>query len=291
VAIVYEVRTKLKSIAGKVIDQDVSLGDHPVPLWRKLLWRIRYLFLARRMPLTRNDQKINAFRDSLKGQRVWIIGNGPSIADTDLARLSDEVTIGTNSIFLNEDKMGFSVTHYVVEDYLVAEDRTEEIEKISGSTKWFGNYLSYCLPKSKDTLWMNVSVDYRDTPTWPRFSRNISRIAYVGGTVTYLCIQLAYFLGASEVILVGIDHSYVVEDLEQVEGNTITSTRDDVNHFHPDYFGTGKRWHLPRVDRMERAYVQAREIFEEDGRRIVNATKGGNLEVFPRVDYDRLVKQ
>ena len=40
---------------------------------------------------------------------------------------------------------------------------------------------------------------------------------------------------------------------------------------------------------MERAYIRAREVFEADGRRILNATKGGQLEVFPRVDYDRLV--
>jgi hypothetical protein len=137
---------------------------------------------------------------------------------------------------------------------------------------------------------MNVSVDYHDTPDWPRFGRDLSRIAYVGGTVTYLCIQLAYFLGAVEVVVVGLDHSYVVEDDEAPEtGNTITSERDDQNHFHPDYFGKGKRWHTPRVDRMERAYIRAREVFEADGRRILNATKGGQLEVFPRVDYDRLV--
>jgi hypothetical protein len=74
-------------------------------------------------------------------------------------------------------------------------------------------------------------------------------------------------------------------------GNTITSTRADVNHFHADYFGEGKRWHLPRVDRMERAYVRARNTFEADGRRILNATKGGRLEVFPRVDYDELVSR
>ena len=106
--------------------------------------------------------------------------------------------------------------------------------------------------------------------------------------MTYLCIQLAYYLGASEVVLVGVDHSYEVPDDEPLDGNTITSTRDDVNHFHSDYFGAGKRWHLPRVDRMERAYVRARQVFDDDGRRIVNATKGGALEVFPRVDFDAL---
>lgn len=282
-------RNRATALAKAVVDPSVTLSEHPAPIAEQLAWRARYALLARGRPITANDRRIDQHRDSLAGRRAWVIGNGPSIADTDLTPLADEVTIGTNSIFLNRDAMGFDVTHYVVEDYLVAEDRADDIARIENSTKWFGNYLKYTLPGDDRTLWMNVSVDYRESPDWPWFSRDLSRIAYVGGTVTYLCIQLAYYLGAGEVVLVGVDHSYVVDDDEPVEGNTITSTQDDVNHFHPDYFGAGKRWHLPRVDRMERAYIRARKVFEEDGRRVLNATKGGRLEVFPRVDYDLLV--
>lgn len=281
----------IKSVARRLIDSDVWLADHPIPYRDLLFQRVRYSALSRGAPLTANDRMISRYRDSNLGERIWVIGNGPSLIDTDLSYLKNEVTIGTNSIFLNRDQMGFDVTHYVVEDYLVAEDRVNDISGLHGPTKWFGNYLRYCLPDMQDALWMNVCVDYRDTPGWPKFSRDLSRMAYVGGTVTYLCIQLAYYLGAAEVVLVGVDHSYVVEDEElPVSGNTIVSERDDQNHFHPDYFGKGKRWHLPRVDRMERAYERAREVFVDDGRRIVNATKGGRLEVFPRVDYDRMVR-
>lgn len=278
-----------KQLAAALRDPEVALADHPASSSRLVWWRLRYGSLGRGVPLTPNDRRLAALRDSCVDQRVWIIGNGPSIAETDLSPLSSETTIGTNSIFLNFEAMGFAVTHYVVEDYLVAEDRADDIAAIQGPTKWFGNYLDYCLPDAPDTMWLNVSADYRDRHDWPSFSADLARIAYVGGTVTYLCMQLAYYLGAAEVVLVGVDHSYVVPDDEPLDGNTITSTRDDVNHFHSDYFGKGKRWHLPRVDRMERAYVRARDAFEADGRRILNATKGGRLEVFPRVDYDQLV--
>jgi len=37
---------------------------------------------------------------------------------------------------------------------------------------------------------------------------------------------------------------------------------------------------------MEQAYRKTKKIFEIDGRKIFNATKGGKLEVFERVDYD-----
>ena len=280
--------TPLSRVLTRLVDPDTDLADHPIPAITKVWNRLRYTTARRGLPLTTNERRIRSFHDSLAGERVWVIGNGPSIGATDLSLLRNETTIGTNSIFLNRESMGFDPTHYVVEDYLVAEDRAADIATIAGSTKWFGNYLRYALPDETDALWTNVSVDYQERPEWPRFSRDAGRMLYVGGTVTYLCIQLAYYLGAAEVVLVGIDHSYEVPEDEPLDGNTITSTRDDVNHFHADYFGAGMRWHLPRVDRMERAYVRAREVFAEDGRRIVNATKGGALEVFPRVDYDTL---
>ncbi|MEM9035816.1 MAG: hypothetical protein AAGD18_14570 [Actinomycetota bacterium] len=281
---------RLRSLAeDRLTDPAVDLADQPVSLSTKLWWRARYSLARRGLALTANDRRVRSFAGCCEGRRVFIIGNGPSIADTDLRPLRDEVTIGTNSIFLNREEMGFDVTHYVVEDYLVAEDRADDIAAMSGPTKWFGNYLRYALAEADDTLWLNVSADYREVPGWPRFSRDAGRIMHVGGTVTYLCIQLAYYFRAAEVILVGVDHSYVVPDDQPLEGNTITSTRDDVNHFHKDYFGKGLRWHLPRVDRMEKAYERARDVFEQDGRRIVNATKGGALEVFPRVSYEELV--
>ncbi|HBF27312.1 MAG TPA: hypothetical protein DDW61_05955 [Actinobacteria bacterium] len=275
-------------VVDRIVDPDIDLADHPISPLAKIWGRTRYTAARRGFALTANERRIRSFHNSLVGERVWVIGNGPSIRNTDLSLLRGETTIGTNSIFLNRGQMGYDPTHYVVEDYLVAEDRAADIAAITGSTKWFGNYLRYALPDAPDTLWTNVSVDYRERPEWPRFSRDAGRMMHVGGTVTYLCIQLAYYLGASEVVLVGVDHSYEVPEDEPLDGNTITSTRDDVNHFHSDYFGAGKRWHLPRVDRMERAYVRARQVFDDDGRRIVNATKGGALEVFPRVDFDAL---
>lgn len=281
--------TAWRRFKERATDPHIDIFEHRASLLRKVWLRIRYTAARRGLPLTRNERKIRSFHNSLVGQRVWVIGNGPSLLDTDLSFLKNETTIGTNSIFLNYEAMGFPVTHYVVEDYLVAEDRCDEILAMKGPTKWFGNYLSYAIPKADDTLWTNVSVDYREHRDWPKFGTDAGRISYCGGTVTYLCIQLAFFLGASEVVLVGVDHSYVVPDDEPLEGNTITSTRDDVNHFHSDYFGEGKRWHLPRVDRMERSYVKAEQVFANEGRKILNATKGGMLEVFERADYDSLV--
>ena len=94
--------------------------------------------------------------------------------------------------------------------------------------------------------------------------------------------------------LIGVDASYAVPDDAKISGNhrvkEIDMESDDPNHFHPDYFGKGKRWHEPNVDVMLKAYDEAERETRKKGVSIINATKGGKLEVFPRVNYDTLFK-
>ena len=52
-----------------------------------------------------------------------------------------------------------------------------------------------------------------------------------------------------------------------------------------DYFGAGKKWHDPHVDRMFKHYEEANIVCKSIGINIYNATIGGKLEVFPRVNY------
>lgn len=240
--------------------------------------------------LSSNEKRLAALRNAHAGRRAFIMGNGPSLNRCDLRLLRNEITFGVNSIFLNGDNMGFHPTYYVVEDTLVAEDRAEQIAAYRGPTKFFGNYLRYCLRKSVDSLWLNVRFRYDDYPGFPRFSTNALREVWVGGTVSYVCMQLAYYMGFSQVYLIGFDHSYSVPGDADVAGLQILSHSDDPNHFHPDYFGRGYRWHDPQLQRMEKAYRRAREVYEHNNRMIRNATVGGKLEVFERVDYTSLFR-
>ena len=259
--------------------------------WTSLIQRtFRYRAAGLGIGITRNEKLLLSFRDKHRGQRVFIMGNGPSLNLCDLSLLKNEVTFGVNSIFLNRTSMGFDPTYYVVEDFLVAEDRAEQINQYSGPIKFFGNYLNYCLKSNENTIWVNVCYLYNDYYGFPHFTHNAARILWVGGTVSYLCLQLAFYMGFSEIYLIGFDHNYKIPDdaKKNNRSNEILSQSDDHNHFHPDYFGKGYRWHDPQVDRMEKAYRKAKEAFEMDGRVIFNATIGGKLEVFKRVDYQSL---
>jgi len=232
--------------------------------------------------------QLRKYKNYGKGKRCFIIGNGPSLNGIDITLLKDEVTFGVNAIFLLYDAMGFEPTFYLVEDSLVMEDRCGDIDtRVISSTKIFPTAYKKYLQNHENTYFVEFFniFDYKD---FPHFSKHPTKYCWNGGTVSYFCMQMAYYFGFSEVYLVGFDHSYTIPKSALVDGYTITSTEDDVNHFAPNYFGKGYRWHDPLVHRMEISYKKARNIFEKSGRKIFNATKGGNLEVFPRVEYESL---
>lgn len=250
---------------------------------------IFYELANRGLLLRKNEKQLADLRDIHRGQRCFIIGNGPSLNRLDITLLANEITFGVNAIYTNYEKMGFYPTYYVVEDYLVAEDRAAEINRYSGSKfKFFGNYLRYCLTPDEKTIVLNVMMNYDEYEGFPKFSESALHKVWVGGTVSYLCMQLAYYMGFSEVYLIGFDHSYSIPDSARISGSVITSTENDVNHFNSAYFGKGLRWHDPMVDRMEASYRRAREHYSAGGRAIYNATAGGKLEVFERVKYETL---
>ena len=71
---------------------------------------------------------------------------------------------------------------------------------------------------------------------------------------------------------------------------TIVSDGEDPNHFSPGYFGKGFRWQLPDLETSEMAYAMARDAFRSAGREVLDATVGGRLTVFPKIDYGALFK-
>lgn len=230
-----------------------------------------------------NQQRLDSLKNKYTGKRCFIMANGPSLLKSDLSLLKTEITISSNAQFLIWDKMGFIPTFLTVEDTLVGEDRSKELNAIDTTTKIFPQDLDYCLKWDSSTMYINFIRQYKGFPT---FSPDFGKKVYWGGTVSFLNMQLAYYLGCSEIYLIGFDHNYTVT--QKIVDTVITSEKDDVNHIHPDYFGKGYRWHDPNVERMERSYLEARGFLDERNIKIRNATVGGKLEIFERVDYNKL---
>ncbi|MCC7119780.1 MAG: DUF115 domain-containing protein [Anaerolineales bacterium] len=227
-------------------------------------------------------RRLAELKDVHKGQRAFVIGNGPSLQQTDLSKLKNEITFGMNRIYLLFPELGFQTTYFCATNDLVIEQFHADILKLSMPKflAWRSHrYFSPQLPISQLPTFIYTSY------TGKKFSPDVRGRVWEGATVTNLALQLAFHMGIEQVILIGVDHNFTSKG----EANkTVVSAGDDPNHVRADYFGKGVRWQLPDLDTSEVGYLLARENFQKAGRQIVDATVGGKLTVFPKVDYNSL---
>ena len=87
-----------------------------------------------------------------------------------------------------------------------------------------------------------------------------------------------------------MDFSYTIPDDVDRDGSLIISRSDDPNHFDPRYFGAGKSWKDPMLDRVLVNYELAGEVYRATGREIINATEGGKLDLFPRLSLREAIQ-
>lgn len=224
-----------------------------------------------------NHAYIRQFKNIHPGERCVIIGNGPSLRDTDLGLLRDEYTFGLNRIYLMFEELGFETTFHVVINRHVVEQCAEDFRKIDAPLFTTAQNRTF-LDGAANTAYLNTIVGL-----WPYFSRDAGRGVWEGYTVTYVAMQLAYYMGFSEVILIGVDHRFAVSG---TPNQLVVSAGPDASHFDPRYFPKGFKWQLPDLENSEIAYRLARKAFEDDGRRIIDATVGGALTIFPKLSLE-----
>lgn len=228
----------------------------------------------------RNRERLAAFAGRHRGERCFLIGNGPSLRGMDLSPLRHEIAVGTNRIYLLFDDLPFRPTYYCALNGLVLEQFAPEIRALP-MPKFLAWSQRARFPDADDVLFLRDRLRLEDT-----FETDVRRPISSGGTVTYCALQLLYFMGFETVILIGVDHAYA----EKGRPNAVERRRQetDASHFHPHYFPKGVRWQLPDLARSELAYAAARDAFARDGRRILDATAGGRLGVFEKVAFESL---
>ena len=258
--------------------------------------------------LWRNYKKIFGLRQKYKGRRCFIMGNGPSLNKMPLEKLSDEFVWAVNRCYLLFDKIRWRPQFYTAVDSLVVPNIANELNELIGlysDIQFFFPeefYYSNILRHRENILWFR----HRNMDPVQRakgyFSTNAFKYVRVPNTVVITALQLAVYLGFNPIILIGCDTKYVVPEGSKQEGEAIdpgtgeiirgyeiTSTKDnDPNHFDPSYFGAGYKWHFPNVKGMLLGYRYAKQACDKIGVKILNATVGGHLEVFPRVNFETL---
>lgn len=232
---------------------------------------------------------LKSLHNKYKGQRCFILGNGPSLTPEDLNLLKNEITFASNRIYNIFSKTDWRPTYFAMFDENVAQSEGV-VEGVSGidCIKFVRKqgYLSYKDIKG-DVCYINSFFDrkYLDKP---EFSDNLVEGLYTIATVTYAQMQIARWMGFDEIYLLGMDNRYKFSELR--DGSIVR------NEGVCNYFGEeAQKEPLPSSAvatwEMDVAYEYAEKYSREHGFRIYNATRGGFLEKFERVNLDEILKK
>ncbi len=216
------------------------------------------------------------------GERCFILANGPSLARIDLDRLEGEVVFGMNRIYLLYGRMRLRPRYYVCINELVLRQFAEEIKGIR-ATKFLSWNERRRFPADDPSIhYLPQTTNLSDS-----FSTDPVRRLSSGGTVTFVALQLAGYMGFREAVLLGLDHSFSAQGVPNT--TEVRPGQPDRDHFDPAYFPPGVRWQLPDLRRSEAAYRLARQAFEDRGGRVIDATVGGKCMVFEKTALDSLL--
>lgn len=243
--------------------------------------------------LTANDRRVAALKDKHRGNRCFIIGNGPSLKIEDLDRLKDEITFGCNKIYLAFDQTEWRPTYYSILDVLVAENNKTAINELK-LCKIFREDVRPYFSDAEDIIWLkSMDMPIVDGEYEGRFSVNALEGVYGGWTVLYPQIQLAFFMGIREIYLIGVDFSFDVPKStgKKCQSGEILEHHGETNHFHPEYRMPGETWTMPLLDLQYKAFLAANKTVKDHGGRILNASRITVLDVFPCVDFDNVMKK
>jgi len=212
---------------------------------------------------TQRREEISFGNSSETTKTAVIVCNGPSLAEVPLFWLESHVTFGANRVYLRED---FQATFYTAIDTKLI--RTPELLE---EVKEYGSKANMAfVNRAMDEQWpdnfiaTNCITPHDDDGNYVReFSPDPVKVVVEGGTVTYVNMQIAHWMGYRRLYLVGLDHT---------SGEDLYFHPDYAEPFEPKDFTEGEYQEL-----TEFYYEKANEVFKGE---IFNLTPGSQLEVF-----------
>ncbi len=227
----------------------------------------------------KESPRLAKFKNIHQGEDCFLIGNGPSLNKMDLTLLNKYYTFGLNKIFLIFKRVNLQLSYHVSVNKYVIQQSLDPFQLLTCPS-----FLDYTV--SKGLLPESERIYYVNTRAPKGFYGDISSSIAQGGTVTYIAMQIAYSMGFSRVFLVGVDHTFA----QKGKPNELQEMKeDDVNHFDPNYF-KGQKWQLADLDESERSYLMARQYFEKNNRQVLDATVGGQLQIFDKISFEDAIK-
>lgn len=217
-------------------------------------------------------------------KRAFIVCNGPSLKAEDLNLLHQrgEITFACNKIDKIFPQTDWRPTYYAVLDETYQHSLLSTMNIVPSEVKFFRKESYLTTRKVKgDKAFLNA-IGGRELLVHGKFSEDASQCIYTIATTTYSLMQLAVHMGIREIYIIGCDNSYGLEI--KPDGTVVDTGRKSyfAGSAESDQKLAAATWE------MNRAYEYARQYADSHNIRIYNATRGGYLEAFERVDFDTL---
>jgi hypothetical protein len=246
-----------------------------------------------------NELDLSYLRNKYQGQRCFIVGNGPSLNSTNLDILEKEYVWAANKFYLLFDQIRWRPSFYVSMDHRLTQDMAGEITQVIEENPSCLFFFPTIFRENK-TLKNGLNVYWFNERKWDldqefsewTFSTDPSKWVAHPATVTITCLQIAAYMGFDPIYLIGCDTTYTAQNSvirEDSDEHLISTLNNDPNHFSPNYLGAGVKWTAPNPEMMIYQYNRSKPILDHLGVAVLNATVGGNLEVFPRVRLEDVI--
>ena len=222
-------------------------------------------------------EKLLSLKDKYLGKRCFITCTGPSLTISDLELLKNEYVFGMNSICQIHDMTNWKPDFYGIQDGKVFEKLRSYILNTDNGVVFVPYAFKEHYNTPADWVYFHVSwayhlYDRRYTGKfYAKFSDDCYATVYDGFSITYSLIQLAVYMGFTEIYLLGADCSYKGEKEHFIDmGRKVPDTET-------------------AMDRLFAAYREAKKFADANDIKIYNATRGGCLEIFPRVTLEDIL--
>jgi hypothetical protein len=222
---------------------------------------------------------IKKYKDIHKGQRCFIMGNGPSVNKTDFNIIENEVIFGTNRFYKIMNQLGIKCTYYVTSNRFIVSQDFDELCKLTvpiflgqHGAEAYGQKL---IETKREFKHKPIVFRYKRRLMWKgkEMSKDLAEGSSDGDTVVMECLQIAYYMGFEKVYLLGCDCDFSAN-----------------GHFYDEPEDAYYNESIVCIPRWFEAYKMCKKAYEADRREIINATVGGKLEVFKRQSLEEIMK-
>lgn len=237
---------------------------------------------------TVDGKRIKEFKDKYVGRRCFFIGNGPSLKAEDLAMLHNhgEVTFAFNRIYNIFDQTPWRPTYYISQDEKMLQGCQDIVDNLELPVKFIPIQLKwYHGIDIHDAIYFNVNWQKLDNLSDYLFSDDAAHEIYCASTGMYSAAQLAVYMGFQQIYLIGVDHHFRIS--QNNKGEIVVDEKAQ-DYFTEKYNQDKQNLYIPNTEKSTLTYIAMKEHCSQRNIQVYNATRGGKLEIFPRVDLDVL---